>query len=82
MRFMGVLKADKDSEAGVPPSEELMQRIGVFMEEVGKAGVLVATDGLHPSSKAARIRVADGKVQVTDGPFTETKELIASYALL
>jgi hypothetical protein len=82
MRFMGVLKADKDTEAGVPPSEELMQRMGTFMEEVTKAGVLLATDGLHPSSKATRICVAGGKAQVTDGPFAETKELIASYALL
>ncbi len=79
---MGVLKADKDSESGVPPSPELMERCGKFIEEITKAGVLLATDGLHPSSKASRVRVAGGKVNVTDGPFTEAKELIASYALL
>ena len=82
MRFMGVLKADKDSEAGVPPSPELMERCGKFIEEITKAGVLLATDGLHPSSKATRVRVFNGKANVTDGPFAETKELIASYALL
>jgi hypothetical protein len=82
MRFLGVLKADKDSEAGVPPSPEFMERCGAFVDEITKAGVLLATDGLHPSAKAARVRVANGKAQVTDGPFVETKELIASYALL
>ena len=82
MRFLGVLKADADSEAGVPPSAELMARMGALMEEITKAGVLLATDGLHPSAKAARVRVDDGQVTVIDGPFTETKELIASYALM
>ena len=82
MRFLGLLRADKDSEAGTPPSPELMARMGTFLEDVTKAGVLLATDGLHPSSKGARVRVADGKVTVTDGPFTESKELVASYALL
>jgi hypothetical protein len=81
MRFMGLLKADKHSEAGVPPSKELMEKMGKFMEEITKAGVLLATDGLQPSSKGARVRLAGGKVTVTDGPFTESKELIASYAL-
>jgi len=81
MRFIGVLKADSDSEAGVPPSPELMQKLDKFMEEVMKAGVVKQTEGLHPSSKATRVRVANGKAQVTDGPFAETKELIASYAL-
>src|SRR5689334_21256943 len=81
MRFMGVLQADKHSEAGTPPSPELMARMGTFIEEVMKAGVLVATDGLYPSSKAVRVRVADGQAHITDGPFAETKELIASYAL-
>jgi hypothetical protein len=82
MRFLGLLRADKDSEAGTPPSPELMTRMGTFLEEVTKAGVLLATDGLHPSSKGARVKIADGKVTVTDGPFTESKELVASYALL
>jgi hypothetical protein len=78
---MGLLKADKDSEAGVPPSKDLMERMGTFIEEITKAGVLVATDGLQPTSKGKRVRLSGGKVTVTDGPFTETKELIASYAL-
>jgi hypothetical protein len=81
MRFMGLLKADKESEAGVPPSLELMQRCEHFMEEITKAGVLIASDGLQPSSAGKRVRLAGGKVTVTDGPFTESKELIASYAL-
>lgn len=81
MRILGLLKADKESEAGAPPSPELMARMGDFMEEVTKAGVLLATDGLQPSSKGARVRLSEGKVTVTDGPFTESKELVASYAL-
>jgi hypothetical protein len=81
VRFMGLLKADKDSEAGAPPNKELMERMGKFVEEITKAGVLLATDGLQPSSKGARVRLSEGKVTVTDGPFTESKELIASYAL-
>jgi len=79
---MGLLRADKHSEAGVPPSPELMARMGTFMEEITRAGVLLATDGLQPSSKGARVKLSSGKVTVTDGPFTESKELIASYALL
>ena len=82
MRFMAVLKADSDSEAGTMPEPELMEKMGNFMEEITKAGVLLATDGLHPSAKSARIRLDKGKVTVTDGPFAETKELIASYALV
>lgn len=81
MRIMGLLKADKDSEAGVPPSPELMQKMGKFIEEVMKAGVLRATDGLQPSSKGKRVRLSKGKITVIDGPFTESKELVASYAL-
>jgi hypothetical protein len=81
MRIMGLLKADKHSEAGAPPSKELMEKMGKFIEEITKAGVLLATDGLQPSSKGARVRLSGGKVTVTDGPFTESKELIASYAL-
>ncbi len=81
MRFMGLLKADRDSEAGAPPTRELVERMGGFIEEVTKAGVLLATDGLKPSSAGARVRLSGGKVTVTDGPFTESKELIASYAL-
>src|SRR5262245_23369010 len=81
MRFLGLLKADKHSEAGAPPSKELMEKMGKFMEEITKAGVLVSTAGLQPSSKGKRVRLAGGKVTVTDGPFTESKELIAYYAL-
>lgn len=81
MRILGMLKADKDSEAGAPPSRELMERMGTFVEEVTKAGVLLASDGLHPSSKGKRVRLSDGKITVIDGPFTESKELIASYAM-
>jgi hypothetical protein len=82
MRFLGLLRADKHSEAGTPPSPELMARMGQFIEEIAGTGVLVATDGLHPSSRGARVRLADGKFTVTDGPFTESKELVASYAIL
>ena len=81
MRILGTLKADKDSEAGAPPSRELLERMGSFIEEITKAGVMLATDGLQPSSKGKRVRLADGKITVIDGPFTESKELIASYAL-
>ena len=82
MRIMGLLKADKHSEAGAPPSQEMMERMGKFIEDVTKAGVLVTTAGLLPSAQGARVQLAGGKVTVTDGPFAETKELIASYALL
>lgn len=82
MRFLGLLKADAESESGAPPSPELMNKMGAFIEEVTKAGVLLATDGLHPSSKGARVKLSGGKVTVTDGPFTESKELVASYAIL
>lgn len=81
MRCIGLLKADASSEAGAPPGKELMERMGTFIEEITKAGVMLATDGLQPSSKGARVRVSGGKVTVIDGPFTESKELIASYAL-
>ena len=81
MRILGLLKADKDSEAGAPPSQDLVEKMGTFVEEVTKAGVLLATDGLHPSSKGTRVKLSEGKVTVTDGPFAETKELVASYAL-
>ena len=81
MRCIGLLKADKHSEAAEPPPPELMERMGQFIEEITKAGVLLATDGLQPSSKGKRVRLARGKVTVVDGPFTESKELIASYAL-
>lgn len=81
MRILGLMKADAESEAGAPPSPELMAKMGTFMEEVARAGVLIASDGLQPSSKGKRIKLENGKVTVIDGPFTESKELIASYAL-
>jgi hypothetical protein len=81
MKIMGLLKADQHSEAGEPPSMELMQKMGTFIEEVAKAGVLLGTDGLHPTSKGKRVTLAGGKLTVTDGPFTESKELIAGGPL-
>jgi hypothetical protein len=82
MRFLGLLKADKDSEAGTPPNPELLAKMGPFIDEISKAGVLLSTAGLQPSSKGARVRLSAGRVTVIDGPFAETKELVASYALL
>jgi hypothetical protein len=81
MRILGMLRATKESEAGAPPSKELMGRMGTFIGEVMQAGVLLATDGLYPSSKGKRVKLTNGKVTITDGPFTESKELVASYAL-
>ncbi|HJS56622.1 MAG TPA: YciI family protein, partial [Vicinamibacteria bacterium] len=84
MRFMMIYKpADtKDMEAGVPPSQDDMMAMGQFIEEMAKSGVLLATDGLLPSSKGARVRLSKGKLSVTDGPFTESKELIAGFAIV
>ena len=82
MRFMVILPASTESEAGIPPSEEKIFAGMRFNEELVKAGVMLAAEGLHPSSKGARLRYADGKVTVTDGPFTESKELIAGFWLL
>jgi hypothetical protein len=81
MRFMVIVKANKDSEAGVMPSEELLTEMGKFNEELAKAGVLLAAEGLHPSSKGARVKFSGGKRTVIDGPFAETKELIAGFWL-
>lgn len=81
MRFMVIVKATKDSEAGMMPSEQLLADMGKFNEELVKAGVLLAADGLHPSSKGARVKFSGNKRTVTDGPFAETKELIAGYWL-
>jgi hypothetical protein len=82
MRFMMMVKATKDSEAGVPPSPELMAAIGKLTEEGMKAGVVVEVGGLAPTSQGARVRVARGKVSVTDGPFTEAKEVVGGYAII
>ena len=79
MRVMVIVKATKNSEAGVMPGEQLMTEMGKYNEELMMAGVLLAGDGLHPSTKGKRIRFADGKKSVIDGPFAETKELIAGY---
>ena len=80
MRFMILIKADKNSEAGVMPDERLLTETGKFNDELVKAGVMLAGEGLHPSSKGARVKFAGGKHIVTDGPFTEAKELIAGGA--
>ena len=83
MRVMAIVKATKDSEAGVMPSEELLAEMGKFNEEMVKAGVMLAGEGLHPSSKGARVSFGgDGERTVIDGPFAETKELIAGFWLL
>ena len=81
MRFMVIVKADKQSETGVLPSEEILTRMGKFNEELVKAGVMLAGEGLHPSSKGARVRFSGGKRTVIDGPFTEAKELVAGFWL-
>ena len=81
MRFMVIVKATKDSEAGVLPSKELITAMGKFNQELINAGVLLAADGLHASSKGARVRFSGAKRTVIDGPFAETKELIAGYWL-
>jgi len=81
VRFMVMIKATKESEAGVMPSEELLTEMGKYNEELAKAGVLLAGEGLHPSSKGARVRFSGEKRTVIDGPFAETKELIAGYWL-
>jgi hypothetical protein len=81
MRFMILVKADKNSEAGVMPSEKLLTDMGKYNEELVNAGIMLAGEGLHPSSKGARVKFSDGKTTVTDGPFTEAKELIAGFWL-
>ncbi len=82
MRFMVIVKANKDSEAGVLPDEKVLTEMGKFNEELFKAGALLAGEGLQPSSKGARIRYAGEKKTVIDGPFTETKELVAGFWLI
>ncbi|HVE80427.1 MAG TPA: YciI family protein, partial [Gemmatimonadaceae bacterium] len=81
MRFMVIVKADKNSEAGILPSEELLAAMGKYNEELVKAGVMLAGEGLQPSSKGARVRFSGSKRTVIDGPFTESKELIAGFWL-
>jgi hypothetical protein len=82
MRFMMLVKANKDSEAGVMPSTELIVEMGKYNEELVKAGVLLAADGLQASSKGARVRISGDKRTVIDGPFSETKELIAGFWMI
>jgi hypothetical protein len=82
MRFMMIVKASKSSEAGVMPSEALFSAMGKYNEELMKAGVLVELAGLQPSSKGTRIKFSGGKRTVVDGPFTETKELIAGFWII
>src|SRR3954462_15765021 len=79
MRFMVMVKATEDSEAGIMPSEKLLTEMGKFNEELVNAGVMQAGEGLHPSSKGARVRFAGDQRTVLDGPFAETKELIAGF---
>src|SRR5262245_12445035 len=79
MRVMVIVKATKNSEAGVMPSERLLAEMGRFNEELVGAGIMVAGEGLHPSSKGKRVRFSGGKRTVVDGPFAETKELVAGY---
>jgi hypothetical protein len=83
MRFMMIVKASKDSEAGIMPSPDMLERMGKFNEEMIKAGVMLSGEGLHPSSKGAKIRLkAGGAPTVVDGPFAETKELIAGFWIM
>jgi hypothetical protein len=82
MRFMMIVKANKDSEAGKMPGEELLSAMGKFNEELMKAGALIDLSGLQPSSKGARIKISGDKRLVIDGPFAETKELIAGYWII
>lgn len=82
MRFMLIVKADKDSEAGVLPSQEMLAEMGKFNEELVKAGVLLAAEGLQASSKGSRVQFTGSKRTVVDGPFTESKELVAGFWLI
>jgi len=79
MKFMIIMKANKDTEAGVMPSEQTLTQMGNFNEELVNAGIMLAGEGLHPSSKGARVKFSGGQPAVTDGPFSETKELIAGF---
>jgi hypothetical protein len=82
MRFMVIVKADKDSEAGVLPDEKMLSEMTKYNEELAKAGVMLAGEGLHPSSAGARVRFSGDKRTVIDGPFSETKELVAGFWLI
>src|SRR5215475_497133 len=79
MRFMVIVKASKDSEAGILPGQEILEKMGKFNEQLVKAGVMLAGEGLHSSSRGARVKFNGNQRTVTDGPFAETKELIAGF---
>ena len=81
MRFMVIVKASDDSEHGVMPSEQMLRDMGRFNEELTNAGIMLAGEGLHPSSKGVRVKFSGGKTSVIDGPFAETKELVAGFWL-
>lgn len=81
MRYMGLLKADKSAEAGIPSGMELLERMGKFMDETAAAGAFAACECEQASSRGACVRLSGGKLTVTEGPFAETKELVASYAM-
>jgi hypothetical protein len=81
MRVMVIIKADKNTESGALPNREILEQMGKFNEELVKAGIMLAGEGLHPSSKGARVKFTGEKRLITDGPFTETKELIAGFWL-
>ena len=82
MRFMVMIRANEETEAGVMPSEELLAAMGKYNEEMVKAGVLLAGEGLHPSSRGARVKFSGNERTVVDGPFAETKELVAGFWLI
>ena len=82
MRFMVIIKSNERAEAGVMPSERVLTEMGAYNEELVKAGVMLAAEGLHPSSRGARVRSVNGMLSVIDGPFTEAKELIAGFWIL
>ena len=82
MKFMILLKADKNTESGVLPDEKLLTAMGKYNDEMAKAGVLLAAEGLHPSSKGARVRRSEGKRTVTDGPFPEANQLVAGFWMI
>ena len=82
MRFIVLVKATKESETGAPPDRKMLTEMGKFNEQLAKAGTILAAEGLHPSSKGTRIKYSGGKPIVTDGPFAETKELVAGFWIL
>ena len=82
MKFIILLKADKNTDAGALPDEKLLTAMGKYNDEMAKAGVLLAAEGLHPSSKGARVRLSEGKRTVTDGPFPEANQLIAGFGMI